>query len=523
METPLGLRYTPFFPIAQSIYRQAEQRHQLRVKKLEEAKKTAEGKAYDAANMLLKQDLAHPYINSLEPYFQNLAKTQLDISTKVRNGELPAQAAYEHMAVTQDAINRAKNYDTVTTTNIKRWEASGNRDMKYITQLYGNDTADLTSTSINGKVTWLPPNLTSATTFVAKAENSIDSFLPEVLAQKYIAALEKTELSDKEKYDPATSVINKTTQLPEPFFLPIPGTAGQSVLNINVGDEGTEMSSMMLRRYRALGDDWENYLKLRAAKENPEFVNMTPESDEWGLQMQKSLQNFMSERGFIGKKKGQDALKPNEVNDDGSSLSTSGKRQASAREGVDFVHRVISKDPRALAFFAGPNIESVAYTESGKLMITPRQGREAAVNALADGVDGSEVDKKTGVVLIPASRNGIGAIINLYNAGAQGQGAKFNALDVETTYPTIHPEGKRGTSAKAKPEDVAAKEQKKTLAEKLTPESDIVDVSDAPSQDDIDAFILGADVGTVIKLKDGKTLMISPEEKKKVADKRKKK
>ena|SRR6476660_4567041 len=366
METPLGLTYKPFFPIAQSIFKQAEQTRQLREKQMQEQMKTAETRAYNAVADMAKFHPDRPYVSALEPYFQTQAKQAFDMMNAVKKKELDPGVLYEQMAKMQSDADMAKRYDAEVSTFMTKWKDSGNYDNQKILEKYANHTVDLTSTQQLGTVSMLPPGAVDPNNFVNSVLTDPSVYNKAALSEKFIANLKKTQEAQTSEFDPAGNVISKTTALPDQFFSKELGSSGQHVLNM--GPVNSDQSKVLLNRFRAMGPDWDNYLRLRAAEDNPDFAKMQQGSDEWGTQMQKSLQGLMTENGFIGKKQTETALKPpTESDKTGTTFNTkyignSRKAEQSAVDAADVLHRVIDeKDASALGFFRGPNIERANY------------------------------------------------------------------------------------------------------------------------------------------------------------------
>lgn len=373
METPLGLTYRPFFPVLQSFYKQQEQVKQLRQKQVAEEMKTAETRAYSAAVDAFKFHPDRPYVNSIEPYLQTQAAQNIDIAQKVRKGELPPEAVYDHMGRMQKDADAAKRYDVETTTFMNRWKDSGNFNMGYIQQQYATDTIDLTATQELGTVAWLPPSAVDPNRFVNKVITDTDSYNKAAMSEKFIAGLKKTNEEQTSEYDAAGNVISKTTSLPDQFFSKELGNSGQQVLNI--GDPGSQQSATLLNRWRGMGPDWNAYIELRSKKEYPE-------DEDRGLAMQKSLQNTMKESGFIGQKKTETALKPPSESDktgttfNSKYIGNSRKAEQEALDAADVLHRVIDlQDRSALSFFKGPNIEKADFDGQGNMVVKLRDNK----------------------------------------------------------------------------------------------------------------------------------------------------
>lgn len=469
MDTPLGLSYTPIFPLLQSLQKQADQIKQQREKAVAEQRKTAETRAFQATTDAFKFHPDRPYVHSLEPYFQNQANQQFELVRGVNNGTVDPRALYEHMNTMQQDADAAKRYDTETQAFMNKWKESGNYDTQKVLEMYANHTIDLTATHVNGTATRLPPQAVDPNNFVNDVLTSSSALNKAALSEKFITALKKTEEQQNAEKDPAGNVVAKITGLPDTFFDPIPGSGGQHLLNL--GAINSTQSKVLLGRFREMGPDFERYLQLRAGEDDPAFKTMTPGSEEWGTQMQVSLQKLMRETGFIGRKQTEQYVQPKTESDkqgtafDPSKIGGNAKNEAAAIEGAEFVHRVLSQDPRALSFFAGPNVESIKY-KKGMIEIIPKQGKIDQFAQTIAQINGAKMDDKTGAILIPNSRNGIAGIVHMRNNVATSTGGDWNDIWVEKAYNKKYTEGTR--KAPAAPKKNETEDQMRDLRKQLS-------------------------------------------------------
>jgi hypothetical protein len=506
METPLGLTYRPVFPILQSIYKQAAQRRQLEEKQVAEATKTAETRAYNAVADYAKFHPDRPYVHALEPYFQTQAKQAFDILNAVKKKEAPPEALYEQMTRMNADADKAKRYDAEVTTFMTKWKDSGNYDMQHILQKYANHTVDLMSTQELGTVAMLPPSATDPNNFVNDTLLDVQSFNKAALSEKFITALKKTQEMQTSEYDPAGNVISKTTSLPDQFFSKELGSSGQHVLNM--GPINGDQAKVLLNRFRSMGTDWDNYLQLRSSVENPDFKTMEKGGEEWGVQMQKTLQNLMMENGHIGKKQTETALRPlSETDKAGTSFNANyiGNSRKAEQEAIDaakVLNRLMKGDKSALAFFKGPNVEVAEFSPDGSSMVFKM--KEGKVDQLAQvfaNIQGADIDKQAGTATVPLTREALVQMVNFKNAVSSR--ADWIGENVEKAYDKTFPEGKQTGGAKGSAPETETQKKERGLKELLAPKDNAVDLSDAPSQKDIDEFIKAAPVGTKYKLKDG--------------------
>ncbi len=478
METPLGLTYKPFFPLVQSLFRQAEQARLLKAKQDAEEKKTAETRAYSAASDLLRYHKDRPYSHALEPYFQEQTRQTFEIARQVREGRIPTDAAYEQIARINRDVDAAKRYDSEVTTFMNGWKDSGNWDMEKITRAYANHTTDLTATQELGAYTVLPPSAVDPNNFASGVIADWTMMNQKALSEKFVASLKATDEDETATYDPLGNVVRKTKTLPSNYFGPM-GSSGQYTLNL--GPINGDQSKVLLNRFRSMGNDWDNYLQLRTAAENPEFTRMNAGSEEWGVAMQKTLQNVMNETGFIGSKTTESAFKPDTDAYDKTRIGGSGKAEEKAYKAADVLYRLINKDPNAVGFFKGPNIDSAGF-DGNDFVIKMKAGRtefmEKLVMGMLNGKDGINFNEETGEVRIPLKRESIIRLVNFKNAVSSV--GDWVDVDIEEAYDKRHPEAK-------------------------APKGKVIDLSDAPSQADIDEFLQLVPAGTVYKTKDGKT------------------
>lgn len=373
MDTPLGLSYQPSFPSMQSLFTQMNQMRMLQAKQAQENAKNAETRAVQAVRDYAKFHPDRPYVKALEPYFQSQTQKAFELQQGVRNRTIPPEDLYNFMVEMQSDADKAKRYDVEVTTFMNKWKDSGNYDMNRIQQMYANHTVDLNSTDVLGTVTMLPPSAVDPNNFINTVILDETAYNKAALSEKFITALKKTEEDTRSAYDPATGVISKTTTLPSQFFHDQLSSSGNNTLNLGAVD--SDQSRTLLARFRNMGADWDNYLQLRTGKEIPGFANMKAGSKEWGVAMQKTLQNLMNENGYIGEKVVENALRPlSEADKTGTAFNANligGSRKEELRytdeagEYLPLFSRNLEKKSKALDMFKGKGIKSATLSDDG--------------------------------------------------------------------------------------------------------------------------------------------------------------
>lgn len=438
METPLGLTYTPFFPILQSVQKQMEQVRQQRALQAIEARKTAETRANAAVADYYKFNGGdRPYVNALEPYYQTMMKTGFDLAQKVRRGEADPQVLNEHMARYKESVNEGKRKDAVVSSFRKDWEKSGVMDLEYLDHKYSTYVVDLNSTAQLGTVTMNTPESWDVNAYVNDATLDVKSYNPKAMADKFVDELMKSEAAAIMEVDYAGNVINKDKTLKDSYISKKPGSAGQKTLEF--GELDGEQSRGLLNTFRSMGPKFETYLKLRAEQENPGFKQLKPESDEWGRAMQSTLQKVMDESGRIPSTPSVSYVRPpaapRATNFDMNFIGGSGKEEYRYMTEAKEYSKLFSEDEtvrrEALDMFYGKGVEDVQYvkdghkTESGAVLSgsprgyvrikADRSNKETFNPLMALRAQGVVKDESAGVIYIPLDPNRLKSLSSYAN------------------------------------------------------------------------------------------------------------
>lgn len=441
-DSPLGLTYRPTYPLVQSMIKQAQQSEMIRLKQAEEARKNALTMANEAVSDFYKfKDDKRPYVSALEPYFQKGMDNLFQLSQQVRRGQADPNDLRMGMAQYQNDVTEATRKDAIVSSARTTWDKSGIRDMSYLDQKYATYAVDLNSTAELGTVTFLDPRSWDANQYVNDANLDLKTYKPTAMAQNFITDLMKSEADATLETDYAGNVINKNLTLKEKYISKTLGASGQQTLEFGkIGDPGPEgdQARGLLNAFRTMGPEYENFLKLRAMQDNPEFAKMQEGSDAWGLQMQQSLYKVMQEVGRVPSKPSATAYRPPSSGgkDTGTTFDASligGNKKTHLQymtEAKEYM-RFFDPDPAvregALDMFYGKGVSEVQYLSNGqapgmkpsengyvKIKLDKRAEQYNPLMAFAKN-NGGSIDENEGVIYIPLDPSRIKSLSSFAN------------------------------------------------------------------------------------------------------------